>query len=388
MIKINVIQVTWNWIKESGGGAQSVLDFAELLNSPVISFTKESSGQNICSETVNQLHIPYMDIELNRYAYSCSPVKQQAEKVLSNANLIIIHGFYRYHFDWAVSIAKKNNIPYWIIPHGSLDPYVFTYRSLPKKLWYSLKGEKSFSDADAIIFATKSEKDKSLMMSQTEKSKVIHWPVDRVETKNSVEAKFRIRKENNIPHDAKVLIFIGRFHPMKRPVETIKAVAACNANNVYLMMMGPDSDVLTAADCNNFCVKNNYENIRFIEPVFGKEKYDYYMAADAFISLSHRENFGYTVAEALSSGIPVILSPGNDLSKDIKHLSCGWLLAEDNPKSACSAVNEFAVTPVEQLVEMGLRGQQWARAELSPEWFKSQIQALALETVEKTKLKH
>jgi glycosyltransferase involved in cell wall biosynthesis len=112
------------------------------------------------------------------------------------------------------------------------------------------------------------------------------------------------------------------------------------------------------------------------------------MAADAFISLSHRENFGYTVAEALSSGIPVILSPGNNLSYDIRHLNCGWLLADDNPVTAIKAVNEFAVTPGEQLVEMGRRGQQWAQAELSPEMFKSQLHVLALEPVEKAKQTH
>ncbi len=385
---IKVVQVAWNWINESGGAAQSIANFQNALGSFVVSFTRDNASPYKGSEQVKQLHIPYHESTVNRYSYTRSPLKQLAEQTLIDADLIVCHGFYRYHFDWAARIAKQHNIPYWVIPHGSLDPYVFTYRSISKKVWFRLLGNESFSNAAAFIFATESERDKSYIRVPLEISRVIHWPVKYINTQNRVEAKSRVRKEHNIPPNAKVLLFIGRIHPMKRPVETIRCVATCGSDKVYLMVMGPDSDVLSSAECNKLCINNGYKNIRFISPVYNQEKYDYYMAADAFISLSHRENFGYTVAEALLSGIPVILSPGNDLSKDIRHLNCGWLLEDDSPENATRVVNEFVETPGEQLVEMGGRGQKWARAELSPERFKSQIQALALDTVEKAKLTH
>lgn len=385
MRNLSAVQVGWNWIKESGGAAQSVLDFSKALDSMVISFTNEHGCHFFENDSRRQLHIPYRENFLNKFSYTNSPIKRQAENILFGTDLILIHGFYRYHFDWAVSIANRYSIPFWILPHGSLDPYVFTYRGLAKKLWLLFKGNKSFANAKHVIFATESEKDKSYVQVSPEKSIVIHWPVDPVNTHGSAEVKLRVRMEHDIPHDAKVLLFIGRFHFMKRPMETIKCVASCNLDDVYLMMMGPDSDVLTAVDCNDYCKKIGYTNVRFINPVFSLKKYDYFIAANAFISLSYRENFGYTVAESLLSGIPVILSPGNDLSKDIRHLNCGWFLTDDNLESASRAVNDFAATPGEQLVEMGRRGQEWAQTELSPEMFKSQMQALALETVKKAK---
>ncbi len=375
MLNLKVVQVGWNWINESGGAAQSILNVSKAFNSTVISFTKKNGRPFFGSETIKQLHIRYNEFLINRYFYSQSPIKQQAEMLLVNADLIIIHGFYRYHFDWAVNIANKNKIPYWIIPHGSLDPYVFSYRTLVKKIWFTFRGNKSFENAKRVIFATESERDKSQILVPSEKSIIVHWPVECVNTQGRAEAKIRVRTGHNIPLDAKVLLFMGRFHPMKRPIETIDAVASCNSDNVYLMMIGPDSDVLTAAECNKYCIDNGYKNIHFINPLFSREKYDYYMASDAFISLSRRENFGYSVAEALSSGIPVILSPGNDLSKDVRQLNCGWLLADDNLDSAKKAINEFAVTSSELLVEMGRRGQQWAHEELSFELFRSNIRS-------------
>ncbi|MDA8430351.1 MAG: glycosyltransferase [Geobacteraceae bacterium] len=375
---LKVVQVSWNWINESGGAAQSILNFSRVFNSTVISFTKKCGRPYLGSESTKQVHIPYNESAVNRYAYTRSHIKKQAEDLLVHADLIIIHGFYRYHFDWAVNIATKNKIPYWIIPHGSLDPFVFSYRTLAKKIWFIFRGNNGFASANRVVFATESERDKSNIPISPEKSIIVNWPVAPVNTECVSEAKMRVRSEHNIPIDAKVLLFIGRFHPMKRPIETINAVAGCNSDVVYLMMMGPDSDVLTAAECEKHCTNHGYKNICFIKPVYSQKKYEFYMAADAFISLSYRENFGYTVAEALSTGIPVILSPGNDLSKDVRLLNCGWLLLNDNLDDATKAIKAFIATPNKLLAEMGRRGQQWAHEELSFEMFNSKIRAAQL----------
>lgn len=384
MRALKVVQVAWNWVDELGGAALSVYQFAKVFDSLVVSFTQEPCGTYSGGGLISQIQIPYSNSMYNRYSYSSSPLKKQAEKELAAADLIICHGFYRYHFDWAVAIARRNNIPYWIVPHGSLDPFVFTYRKFSKFLWFALKGNKGFADAGAIVFSTEAERTKASLRIAAERSEVIHWPVEYVATDNRLAAKSRIRTLHNIPIDASVLLYIARFHPSKRPIETIKAVTTAGQKNVYLLMVGPDSDVMTANDCKDFCAQNGAENVRFIEPVYGRGKFDYFMAADAFISLSHKENFGFSLAEALAAGIPVILSPGNDLVHDICHLNCGWLLVDDHLESAIKAVVEFAATPEKQLIEMGLRGQEWARTELSLERFKSQLRALALETVATT----
>lgn len=373
---MNIIQIAYNWDDESGGISLSIDNFAQALHSSVISFTKENGGNYKAGATANQLHIPYSECAVNRYAYTWSSIKKRAEQVASSADIIICHGLYRYHIDWAIQIANKYNIPYIIVPHGSLDPYVFTYRSIYKKIWLALKGRKHFKNAGSIIFATEKEKNKAQLVISSDRSSVVHWPVDRIDTENSVEVKARIRKELDIPINAKVLLYIGRIHPMKRPIETINAVMSSNRDNIYLLMIGPDSDVLSIADCVEYCNKNNFKNIRFIKPVFGNEKYDYFMSADAFVSFSFRENFGYTVAEALSTGVPVILSPGNDLSNEIGHLNCGWLLEDDTAESRSKSISEFAATSSEQLIEMGHRGQQWTRNELSFEVYQAKINSI------------
>ncbi|OGU16586.1 MAG: hypothetical protein A2076_02610 [Geobacteraceae bacterium GWC2_53_11] len=381
MRQTRVVQIGYNWSKESAGSAQAIYNFAEALDTIVISFSRDSRLRYDDDLEIEQFHIPYFESALNRYSYTWSSKKRKAEQLIANSDLLICHGLFRYCYDWAIGIAIKHKIPYWIIPHGSLDPYVYTYRTLSKRIWFTLKGNKAFSQASALIFSTEKELLKAQSFIDTERFQIVHWPVSYVDTSNAESAKIRIRSLHSIPYNAKVLLFIGRFHPSKRPLETIKVVANAHDKNIYLLMIGPDSDVLTANECYKFCKDNHFTNIRFAKPVFDMSKFNYYMAADAFISLSCRENFGYTVAEAMASGIPVILSPGNDLSKDISPLNCGWMLKDDSLNSAIDAVNEIAETPTDILAKMGQRGQHWARTELTKERFRANINALVQKTI-------
>lgn len=375
MATFRVTQVGYNCENDSGGSYKSIQHFKNVFDSTVISFTKSDVTEKI-NDAIEIFHVPYSESWFNRYAYTFSPVKDVAETLVKNSDLVICHGFYRYHFDWAVKIAIQNNIPYWIIPHGSLDPYVFTYRTLSKKIWFWLKGNRSFERANAIIFATSQEYSKALPYLSGTTAHVVSWPIEPVEIVNRLEARTRIRTENLIPLDAKLLLYIGRIHPMKRPIETIKAVSACGDSKVHLLMVGPDSDVLTQSMCKQYCKDNNIINVHFVPPVYGNSKYEYYAAADAFISLSHRENFGYVVAEAMSAGIPLILSPGNDLSKEIELEDCAWLLPDTEDKTVIEAIGRFAVAEGSDLVAMGKRAKCWADSHLSFDTFKTKLLAI------------
>lgn len=376
-----VVHVVNSWTDASGGLSLAVADFARALPSYVVSFTREGDVGYHGDPTITCLHVPFCERGMNRYAYTRAAVKAEAEKMLRNAALIVCHGLYRYQFDWAVRIAGACGIPYWVVPHGALDPYVFTYRAWYKRAWLALRGRHAFRGAQAIIFATDTERDKAAAFVPIEHAHVINWPVTPVDVTAAAAARSRIRQTFDIPHDSRLLLFFGRIHPSKRPLETVKAVASLTTGNVHLLLAGPDSDILTAVQGREFCREQNITNVRWAPPVFGHEKYDYFMAADAFVSLSHRENFGYTVAEALSTGLPVILSPGNDLGRELRHIDCGWLLPDDSMASAQSAIEEFATTPEDRLVGMGNRGRLWAGTALSRATFEAAILELAREAL-------
>ena len=101
------------------------------------------------------------------------PLWQQAAELARNYDVIVCHMLFRYHNDWATRLG----IPYFVVPHGSLDPYVFSYRRLQKELWMLACGTRFFR-AEGVIFATQRESQKVFRGIGSDKAHVINWPVE------------------------------------------------------------------------------------------------------------------------------------------------------------------------------------------------------------------
>jgi hypothetical protein len=98
---------------------------------------------------------------------------------------------------------------------------------------------------------------------------------------------------------------------------------------------------------------------------------------DGFVSLSYRENFGYSFAEALAYGLPAIVSSGHDLAHDIvgpyKEFSCGWLLDGDARSQAVAAIREWATALAGRLTAAGAAGRAWVSDELAFDRFRERL---------------
>ena len=86
----------------------------------------------------------------------------------------------------------------------------------------------------------------------------------------------------------------------------------------------------------------------------------------------------------MSCGLPVILSPGNDLTEDLREVNCGWMLKTDDILECKGVLNEFISLPRNALEEMGQSAQIWARLELSNSIFRERVLQLAKRSVENT----
>lgn len=378
---IKTIQVCLEYVPEFGGSAVAARAYAEAMESAVIAFTSKDHMRHTQGWDEDVFRIPIRSDFLGRkYALPGSKsALHQANSLLYQSDLAVIHVLYRYHIQWAGNALRRMKIPYWVVPHGSLDPWVFTYRALTKRIWLKMMGNRILRRAQVVIFVTERERQKASPYTQGCKTQVIHLPVEYVDVSKKDKVRAEIRYTHGIPQDDRILIWVGRLHPMKRPMETIEAFGKRYDSSLHLMMIGPD-DALTKKDCEHYCSEHNIRNVHLMGSIYGSRKYDYYMAADGYISLSHRENFNYTAAEALACGLPVILSKGNDLSFALKNQKCGWILKADGSREAADTIGQFASVPRPVLCNMGVSGQQWARTSLSWETFVQAIGQLAVES--------
>ena len=371
-------------VPSTGGPSKTINLFREVLDARVVSFSDPRVLEAEGSAIRGAVHVPISSGVAGRaYGWVSSRNLEPAEALLPHANLLSCHILYRYHVNWVKRKAKEYGLPYWVVPHGCLDPYVFTYRSFVKKLWLRTIGKSFLKGASAIICATQAERDKIARWYKGDNLRVIHWPVVPIDDSNRAQVRKEVREALGIPEGDKVLVYLVRLHPMKRLLETIQAFAAAGGAGVHLLVIGPEESY-TVAHCQSYARHRGAEHVHVLGPVYGKDKERYLLASDAFISLSIRENFGHTVAESLTAGLPVILSPGNDLSGELKPIGCGWFLKDDDLGTAVAAIREFAHASPDELKERGEKGKAWALQELSYENFAQKIQDLARESIGKS----
>lgn len=364
--------------KDSGGPTKTIGAFQRALSAEIHCF---------CSQ--EELDVGRLAVEgsvavkasrwpiLKQLRYAGKYADHGAETAVAQSSIVSCHSFYRYHSIWVNRMSKKYGFPYWFVPHGILDPWVLEYGKFAKRLFLQLGGRRFLDEASTVIFSTKAERDKAKQGFDLKATDVVPWPVDLVNIGMREQSRKNIRRELGIEDDAHVLLYFGRLHHMKRPLETIQAVAAAKEDMLHLIIVGNEQTV-SLKDCHEQAASCGIGNrVHLVGPVYGESKYDYLHASDAYISLSHRENFNHTAAESLAAGLPVILSPGNDLQSEIDSENCSWRVGGDRVQDAAAAISAFVNCPAGKRDAMGCRGRGWVERELGFARFQEHLLGLA-----------
>ncbi len=144
-------------------------------------------------------------------------------------------------------------------------------------------------------------------------------------TRYSVEDRYKLKNELNIPDESYILLFVGRITLEKGVKELLHAFDNVLSQDldVHLVFVGPFEN--DGGEClnliNNSSVK---ENIRIVG--FSKEPEKYMSIADVLCLPSYREGFGTVVIEAAAMGVPTVGSDIYGLSDAVMNSETGILV--------------------------------------------------------------
>jgi len=369
-------------VPSSGGTAQVVRNFQKALGADVVSFTDAAMLAAEGSAVPGAVHVPVTRFPgLHNYLWAAPVARREADRLAASADLLVCNMLYRYHTHWVKGWARRRGIPYWVVPHGSLDPYSYTFRPAIKRAWMAVHGRRFLAGARHVIFSTERERRKAVAQYDGANSRVVHWPVTALDMTNAGMIRKQARQRLGLGENDRLLLFLGRLHEIKRPLEIVSAVAAAGRSNVHLAIVGPD-ETITAGQVLAAGERLGLPGRLHVPgAAYGDAKKEWLHACDGFISLSWMESFGLSVAEALSVGKPVIIAPGVDLGEELKPVGCGWFLPDDKLESAAAAIREWAEVPEAELRERGGRGRDFVLRELTFERFTDKLRALADEAI-------
>ncbi len=363
--------------RSSGGPVKTISKFRDALKADLYSFVNDRQYRTEDFAVEGGHIIPSRSLPLFREM--CIPARDSLAELENSAMdtpIISSHSFYRYHSIWTHQAFKRWKTPYWHVPHGILDPYVTTYGVAMKKMFLKAGGESFLRDAVCTVFATKREWEKAESVFGPMRGEVVHWPVDLVDLSGREERRRKTRRGLGIPEDATVLLYFGRVQAMKRPLETIEAVARVKSDMLHLVMVGP-LEGTAEGELLNHAQAQGLQNFHYAGGIYGEVKYDYLLAADAYVSFSIRENFNHTAAESMSAALPVILSQGNDLGPIVEESGAGWYLKEDSVDALRSAIEGLMGTAEDELEKMGDSGRRLVADKFSFDYFRNRLLNLA-----------
>jgi glycosyltransferase involved in cell wall biosynthesis len=160
------------------------------------------------------------------------------------------------------------------------------------------------------------------------------------------------------PTAIKRVLFLSRIHPKKGIDLLLRAWSAVQNDftSWELVICGPD-EIGWLPTLRALAKELALERVSFIGARYGAEKEAAYRGADLYVLPTHSENFGITVAEALSYGLPAIVSKGAPW-QGLEKNKCGWWI-DIGEEPLKQALREAMGLSAAELRAMGARGREW-----------------------------
>ena len=355
--------------EKQGGLYRYVTDFAALAPAGTVALRRAAPPHPRPSEI--SIGVGTLGLTPYRRHVPALAAKALAEAI-KNASHVVCHSLYRGHVTTLAEICRARSIPYSIVAHGMLDPWTLSRFRWLKEIWLRRGGRQAIESATHLLFTTSREMEKAMPAVPGARPAILRPAVtpfaDRRES-----ARREARAELGIAADARLLIWIGRFDRMKRPLETFRAFARAQPTRTVLAVAGFPATVTEGQMRRELAGAGAM--VRYLGPVTGKRRATLFSAADGFVSFSFRENFGYSFAEAMAHGLPCLVSAGHDLLADVSGHDVGWVAESAADRwSECFAAFDAASDDV--LARIGERNAAWARDHLSVDRMRQSIAAL------------
>lgn len=263
-------------------------------------------------------------------------------------DVIHVHGYRCLSSCSAVYLAHFKHIPTVLTPHGIYPPRSFI-NALIKSVFDLTLGRLLLNFSDRII-ALSEHNMRLLLQIGVSASKVTIVPNGvNIEEYRNLQRNKKILDE--LDSDGPILLYVGRIDWNKRLERIVKAMPFILKEfpSAKFVIVGPDY----AKHSNKLlelAKKLKVErSIVLTGNVSRKKLREFYSVANIFLLLSSYEGFGLSMLEAMSSKIPIIVSPSGGPGDILDHGVHAWLLTKTTPDEIFKSV--YTVLTSSQLRE-------------------------------------
>ncbi len=254
-------------------------------------------------------------------------------KPFDKPDLVIFESLYFKPYLKVATNCRKKKIPYIIIPRSSLTNAGQKSKRLKKYIGNILFFNRFIKNAIGIQYLTEREY----------KDSGDKWNKNNFIIPNGINSKSRIKSTFNT--NKLEGVFIGRLDIYQKGLDLF--LDACGMikeelvkNNCYFSIFGPEING-SRNKLEELIKENELEDIVIVnDAIFDGEKAKKLLESDFFILTSRFEGHPMGLIEALSYGLPSLITSGANMSEEIKGSDAGWI-ADISVDSIQSALREL-----------------------------------------------
>lgn len=253
-------------------------------------------------------------------------------------DIVIFHSVFFLPYLGFAKILREQKIPYLVQLHGGLSKENLKKGKLKKKIALLLGFKHFIRKAKSVIYLNPCEYRNSVAKVFNPNYTIVPNGCDQI---------------GNVCFDRPCsevvdMVYIGRIDMVHKGIdvllEALKILSGRGCQKfklfVYANPNDPDLPVFKKV------IAGMSDIIEYWGPVYGKEKKERLQKADIFILTSRYDGMPMGVLEALSFGVPCILTPGTNMADEVAAAGAGWK-TEFSAKSVAETI-ELAVKEMQQ----------------------------------------
>lgn len=234
-------------------------------------------------------------------------------------DIAVVEEFCCYVFSGIINDLISKNIPYVIIPRSQLTAGAQKKKQLKKIIGNMIYLNKFFNNSCAIQYLSVQEQDESKNRWNNKYSYVIP---------NGVYQKEKTKE--SFSSDKLKVVYIGRYERYQKGFDFLLESISRNKSvlrkaNFVLNMYGTGRNDATSILKDEMQRLEISDLVNVNDCVFGDEKEKVLLESDVFILTSRFEGMPMGLIEALSYGLPCLVTKGTNLSREVDEYSAGWI---------------------------------------------------------------
>lgn len=316
--------------------------------------------------------VRYFPRQTLKYALSL-PLLDWVARHIREYDIVHTHGLFSFAPLAAGWCARAAGVPYIMRPAGVLDTWGMKNKSrLVKAASVRLAEAPLLRSAAAVHFTTSLEQARAAELSLPMRPIVLptgveleHSSADLMEPVPGLD-----------PGRERLILYLARIHPIKCVDRLLRAFAAVEDERSSLrLVIAGDGDAALVAGLKRLGEELGIaDRVRWLGFTAGARKRWLLSHASVFALPSASENFGIAVVEAMSAGLPVVVTSGCGLADFIRLHHAG--IVTDGTVEPLRAALVHLLADEGQRLAMGRAGRHAVEKELSLDAFGVRLETL------------